>query len=145
MNISIGSDHAGFKYKSDIVDSLEKLYRIKDYGTFSTDPVDYPDIAHLLVRSVLKKEYSFGILICATGNGIAMTANKYPSIRAAVCWNEKSTALSRQHNDANILCLPARFLSLKEASSLVYIFIHTPFEGNRHLRRIQKIRICCSS
>ncbi|MDI9356508.1 MAG: ribose 5-phosphate isomerase B [Chitinophagaceae bacterium] len=138
--ISIGSDHAGFEYKQSIISFLQtKKYIIKDFGTYSMDSVDYPDFAHPVSSSVVQKEYSFGILICGSGNGVAITANKYNGIRAAICWNEELSILARQHNDANILCIPARFVSIEMALRIVTLFLETPFEQGRHKKRVEKI------
>jgi ribose 5-phosphate isomerase B len=138
--IAIGGDHAGFEYKQTLVTKLEKEgYEIKDYGPHSDNSVDYPDFAHPLAEGVANGKQELGILICGSGNGVAMTANKHPEIRAALCWNEELAQLARQHNNANVLCLPARFVSLAEAQSIVQHFLQTPFEGGRHERRVQKI------
>jgi ribose 5-phosphate isomerase B len=114
---------------------------VKDYGVFSDESVDYPDFIHPLARDVNDKKYPLGIIICGSGNGAQMVANKYPGIRAALCWNEEITRLARQHNNANILSLPGRFLDYEFAYLLVRIFLDTSFEGGRHSRRIEKIPI----
>lgn len=138
--ISIGADHAGFEYKSEIIDLLKsKGYDIENHGTDSIDSVDYPDFAHPVATAVESGESHTGILICGSANGVAMTANKHQNIRAAICWNTTLAALARQHNDANILCLPARFISLDEAISIVDTYLNTDFEGGRHGRRVGKI------
>ncbi|MDP4282171.1 MAG: ribose 5-phosphate isomerase B [Bacteroidota bacterium] len=138
--IAIGSDHAGSQLKEYLLKELKiKGYNLKNFGTDSEESVDYPDIIHPLASAVDKGEISRGIIMCGTGNGVSMVANKYPNVRAALCWNEDITRLARQHNDANILALPARFISKELALSLVEIFLSTPFEGGRHERRIQKI------
>lgn len=140
MKIAIGSDHAGFERKSEIVSFLkDKGYEVIDKGTFSEDRADYPDFAHLVAESVLSKEVETGILLCGSGNGIAMSANKHAGIRAALCWNEEITALARQHNNANILVLPARYITNKLATTCAEIFLNTAFEGGRHQNRIEKI------
>jgi len=142
MRISIACDHAGFELKEKIVAFLEKKdYQVHDFGTYSSQSVDYPDYVHLLARSVSAQEYDFGILICGTGNGVSITANKYASIRCALCWNEDLSRLARQHNNANIIALPARFISEQEACQAVDIFLHTSFDGGRHQQRIDKIPI----
>jgi ribose 5-phosphate isomerase B len=138
--IAIGGDHAGYDYKQALITKLESEgYEIKDYGPDSDNSVDYPDFAHPLAEGVLKGEQELGILICGSGNGVAMTANKHPDIRAALCWNEELAQLARQHNNANVLCLPARFVSLVQAQSIVQHFLQASFEGGRHDRRVQKI------
>tara|TARA_A100001015_G_scaffold300222_1_gene385341 strand:+ start:421 stop:852 length:432 start_codon:yes stop_codon:yes gene_type:complete len=140
MNISIGNDHAGPKYKKAIVNFLkERGYNIKDYGTNRSSSVDYPDLIHPVAKNISLGKSSMGIIICGSGNGAAMTANKYKKIRAALCWNKETTRLARRHNDANILSLPARFVSTKQAIEMVKIFIETEFEGGRHQARIEKI------
>ena len=139
MKITIGSDHAGIEYKTNIIQALEKeKHQILDVGTHIKESVDYPDFAHLVAKEVLLGA-DFGILICGSGNGISMAANKHKGIRSAVCWNEEITKLARQHNDANIISLPARFLEIKKCTELIKIFLKEPFEGGRHLRRVQKI------
>lgn len=140
MKIAIGGDHAGFDYKQTIIQSLEEGgNEVLDFGPGSDDSVDYPDHAHPVATAVEEGKAELGILICGSGNGVAMTANKHEGIRAALCWNEDLAALSRQHNNANILCLPARFIDLAEAQKLVNTFLNTDFEGGRHDRRVQKI------
>lgn len=138
--IAIGGDHAGFHYKTSVSEFLIKLgWHVKDFGTYSNDSVDYPDFAHPVSKSVEEGSYDFGILICGSANGVAMTANKHNGIRAAICWEKELASLSRQHNNANILCIPARFVSADLALDMVEIFINTPFEGGRHQTRVQKI------
>lgn len=140
MKIAIGGDHAGFAYKQAIVALLEsKNIEVEDFGPFSEDSVDYPDFVHPVAKKVEAKEADLGILICGSGNGVAMTANKYQSIRAALCWETELAALARQHNNANILCLPARFISLDLAKEMVETFLREDFEGGRHERRVNKI------
>ena len=140
MNISIGNDHAGPQYKKAIVNFLkERGYNITDYGTNRSSSVDYPDLIHPVAKNISLGKSSMGIIICGSGNGAAMTANKYKKIRAALCWNKETTRLARRHNDANILSLPARFISTKQAIEMVKIFIETEFEGGRHQARIEKI------
>jgi ribose 5-phosphate isomerase B len=140
MNISIGNDHAGPEYKQAITSFLKNLgHQVKNYGTDDAHSVDYPDFIHPVAKDVEEKKADLGIIICGSGNGAAMTANKYQNIRAALCWNKELVALSRQHNDANILSLPARFISIPQAISMVEVFINTAFEGGRHQSRIDKI------
>jgi ribose 5-phosphate isomerase B len=140
MKIAIGSDHAGFEYKQALKLSLQsKGLKVLDFGTHSTDSVDYPDFAHPVAHSVEKQESNFGILLCGSGNGVAITANKHAGIRAALCWSVELAQLARQHNDANVLCLPARFVSLEEAQAMVEAFLNTAFEGGRHSNRVGKI------
>lgn len=138
LKIAIGSDHAGFDYKQLITEGLE-LKELKDFGTYSATSVDYPDFAHPVASAVESGEFDLGILICGSANGVAITANKHEGIRAAICWNEELAALARQHNNANIVCIPARFISLDEAKKIVKIFLNTPFEGGRHATRVNKI------
>ena len=139
MKIVIGSDHAGVDYKSKIIKFLElEKHKVLDVGTFSKESVDYPKFAHLVAKEVLFGA-DFGVLICGSGNGVSMAANKHKGVRAAICWSEEITKLARQHNDANIICVPARFLSREETIRLIEIFINEPFEGGRHQRRVQKI------
>jgi ribose 5-phosphate isomerase B len=138
ISIAIGADHAGFEYKSMIIDFL-KDYTIKDFGTYSTDSVDYPDFAHPVANAVEKSEYTIGILICGSANGVAMTANKHQGIRAAICWNEELAELAITHNNANILCLPARYITKEEAKNICMKFINSEFEGGRHSNRVGKI------
>ncbi|WP_395810040.1 ribose 5-phosphate isomerase B [Daejeonella sp.] len=138
ISIAIGADHAGFEYKSMLIDFL-KDYTIKDFGTYSADSVDYPDFAHPVASAVENTEFTIGILICGSANGVAMTANKHQEIRAAICWNEELAELARTHNNANILCIPARFTSKEDAKNICLKFIHSEFEGGRHLNRVNKI------
>ena len=138
--IAIGSDHAGFEYKNALSTWLkEKGYQVIDFGTNSSNSVDYPDFAHPTAISVEKGESAFGILLCGTANGVAMTANKHPKIRASICWQNDVAVVSRQHNDANIICIPARFVSLALAEQMIELFMNTEFEGGRHATRIGKI------
>ena len=140
MKIAIGSDHAGFALKEIITKYLQqKGFEIKDFGTFSEERADYPDFAHLVANSVENKENDFGILMCGTGNGINMAANKHKGIRAALCWNPEIATLARQHNDANILTLPARCITEEEAKKCVEAFFSASFEGGRHADRVRKI------
>lgn len=138
--IAIGCDHAGFEYKEDIISFLEgKGLEYKDFGTHSTDSVDYPDFAHPVAKSVENNETAFGILLCGSANGVAITANKHQHIRAAICWGEELAELARKHNDANIICIPSRFVREGDVEKMIDIFIHTEFEGGRHERRVEKI------
>lgn len=138
--IPIACDHGGYPMKEFISKKLkQKGYQIKDFGTNSEDSVDYPDFIHPLAEAIDKGEYEFGIIICGSGNGAQMTANKHKNVRAALCWNEEITELARLHNDANIISLPGRFLDFEFAYRLVTIFLETEFEGGRHIRRIEKM------
>ena len=140
MKIAIGADHAGFSLKEKLKKYLqEKGIEVKDFGPSSEQSVDYPDYAHPVATVVKKKEFDFGLLMCGSGNGINMTANKHAGIRAALCWNAEIAKLSRQHNNANILTLPARFIEEAEALKCVDAFLSTPFEGGRHEGRVKKI------
>jgi ribose 5-phosphate isomerase B len=140
LKIAIGGDHAGFQLKEIIKSKLEaEGYFLEDFGPFSDQSVDYPDFVHPVANSVENGEYNFGILICGSGNGVAMTANKHKGIRAAVCWNEMLGKLARAHNNANILCLAGRFLDDELAMEIVETFLNTDFDGGRHIRRIKKI------
>ena len=139
MNISIGCDHAGVKYKTKIIEFLEEQgHKTLDVGTHGEESVDYPDYAHKVAEEVLVGA-DFGILICGSGNGVSMAANKHKGIRAALCWNEEITKLARQHNDANIISIPARFMSLEKSKKIIKIFLKEGFEGGRHERRVKKI------
>lgn len=140
MKLSIAADHAGFALKLQLVDYLHKAgHSVQDLGTHSGDSMDYPDVAHPLADSVEQGEAELGILICGSANGVAITANKHQGIRAAICWNVEIAALARQHNNANVICIPARFLSEDEAKHIVQVFLSTAFEGGRHQRRVDKI------
>jgi ribose 5-phosphate isomerase B len=142
--IAIGSDHAGYNHKEELISFLEgRELPFKDYGTHSKDSVDYPDFAHPVAEAVEKGEAAFGILLCGSANGVAITANKHKGIRAAICWGEELVKLAREHNDANILCIPARFVREGDAEKMVQLFINTPFEGGRHKRRVEKIAEGC--
>ena len=136
--LHIGSDHAGFALKQELIEQLKASYDIVDHGPGSEESVDYPDYAHPVARAV-QEEGVLGILICGSANGVAMTANKYVGIRAAICWKTEIAALARQHNDANVLCIPARFVSEEEAKQITQTFLNTPFEGGRHANRVNKI------
>jgi ribose 5-phosphate isomerase B len=140
MKVVLGGDHAGFDYKKELIDFIKELgVETSDLGPYSCDSVDYPDFAHPVATAVETNEFDFGILICGSGNGVAMAANKHQRIRAALCWQKELAQLSRQHNNANILCLPARFMSLEMAKECVKSFLETPFEGGRHENRVDKI------
>ncbi len=140
MKIAVGADHAGYEYKQALAALLQAQgYEVNDFGTHSAESVDYPDFAHPVAQSVEQGESDYGILVCGSGNGVAITANKHQGIRAALCWNEELAALAKQHNNANILCLPARFIELPLAKKLVEVFLNTDFEGGRHERRVGKM------
>lgn len=140
MKIAIGSDHAGFQLKETIKEYLNnKGFDVKDFGTYSEERADYPDFAHPVASAVEYNEVERGIVICGSGNGVNMTANRHHGVRSALCWNEEIAKLARQHNDANIIALPARFISEEEAEKCVDVFLSTPFEGGRHTDRVKKI------
>jgi ribose 5-phosphate isomerase B len=140
QRIAIGGDHAGVVYKSQLIKHLEgQGFVVKDFGPLNTDAVDYPDFVHPLSLAIEAGEADLGIVICGSGNGVAITANKHQGIRAALCWNEELAVLARQHNQANVLALPARFISYELAERLADIFLATPFEGGRHATRVGKI------
>ncbi|MCX7861867.1 MAG: ribose 5-phosphate isomerase B [Bacteroidales bacterium] len=140
--IVIASDHAGYDLKNTIVSYLVQLgYDVDDKGTNSTESVDYPDFAHMVGSDINNGIADKGIVICGSGNGVNMTVNKYPNVRAALCWNKEIAKLARLHNDANILALPARFITKEEAIDCVFEFLTTPFEGGRHINRVKKIPI----
>ena len=144
MKISIGNDHAGTDYKLAIVKHLEaKGYTINNYGTDSMDSVDYADFVHPVAEEVAEKKSDFGILICGSANGVAMTANKHQKIRAGLAWNKEIVHLIRSHNNANILCIPARYTAVQQAIEMVDVFLSTDFEGGRHQTRIDKIPVSC--
>lgn len=138
--IAIGSDHAGFEYKQGLIEFLEsKGLQVKDMGVYDSNSADYPDFAHPVAYAVEKREVSSGILVCGSGNGVAITANKHQGIRAALCWTPEIAKLARLHNNANIICLPSRFVGVDEAKEMVEVFINTEFEGGRHQARVDKI------
>jgi ribose 5-phosphate isomerase B len=140
MKIAIGSDHAGFDYKTTLVEYLRELgHEVQDFGPVSADSVDYPDFAHPVASSVESQENELGVLICGSANGVAITANKHQGIRAAIAWQNEIAALARQHNDANVLCIPARFIDLDLAKKITQTFTTTNFEGGRHANRVNKI------
>ena len=139
-HIAIGSDYAGFDIKEDLISFMDgKGYKYKDFGTHSKDSVDYPDFAHPVATAVENGECAFGILLCGTSNGVAITANRHKGIRAAICWGEEIAKLVREHNDANILCIPGRFVREGDAEKMLQIFMSTDFEGGRHQRRVEKM------
>lgn len=143
MNISIGNDHAGTEYKFAILELLKsKEILVKNYGTDSNESVDYPDFVHPVAKDIVSNKSDFGILICGSANGVAMTANKYKEVRAGLCWTKEIVELIRQHNNANILCIPARYTSIPQALKMVEIFISTDFDGGRHQKRVNKIPAC---
>lgn len=142
MKIVIGADHAGFELKSNVIGHLKANgHVVSDQGTFSEERADYPDFAHKVAEVVLAGEADFGVLMCGSGNGIAISANKHKGIRAALCWNSEIAALARQHNDANILVLPARYIAVDEAFKCIDVFLAEKFEGGRHQARVSKIDI----
>ncbi|HEX8609056.1 MAG TPA: ribose 5-phosphate isomerase B [Pedobacter sp.] len=139
IKIAIGADHAGFEYKELLKAFLVDSYEVKDFGTHSLNSVDYPDFAHPVASAVESEEFTFGILVCGSANGVAITANKHQHIRAAICWLDELASLARQHNNANILCVPARFVSEDLARQMATTFLTTEFEGGRHENRVDKI------
>ena len=140
LPIALGGDHAGFHLKEKVKTWLEKMgYQVKDYGPFSDESADYPDYIHPLARAIEKGAHHFGIIMCGSGNGVSMTANKYQGIRAALCWEPELARLARAHNDANVLAMPARFIDEGTASAVVDVFMKTGFEGGRHVSRVEKI------
>lgn len=143
LRIAVCNDHAGFELKNKIVDYLQRegVQNLKDFGAFTNESSDYPDYAHPMALAIENHEFDFGISVCGSGNGISMTMNKHEGIRAALCWIPEIADLSRRHNNANVLSLPARFLSVSEALNLVQIFFKTDFEGGRHQKRIDKIPV----
>lgn len=144
MTIAIGNDHAGTAYKFEIVKLLKsKGYKVLNFGTDTNDSMDYPDAIHPVATAVENGKATYGIIICGSGNGAQITANKHQGIRAGLVWNNEIVELIRQHNNANILAIPARFVSLQQALGFVDIFLNTPFEGGRHKNRIDKIPISC--
>jgi ribose 5-phosphate isomerase B len=138
LKIAIGADHAGFVYKQAIIETLDVL-ELKDFGTYSPESADYPDFSHPVALAVESGEFDFGILLCGSANGVAITANKHQGVRAAICYNEEVTEPARSHTDANILCIPSRFVTLEQAKNIIEIFFNTKFEGGRHARRVDKI------
>lgn len=141
-NLIIGSDHAGFIMKQIVKEYLISLgHNVVDVGTYTEESCDYPDYAHKVAENINSGKFKEGILLCGSGNGVCMVANKYPNIRAALCWNEEIAKFSKLHNNANILCLPARYIGEKDVVRIVDVFLNTDFEGGRHQRRIEKINI----
>ncbi|MDB5089364.1 MAG: ribose 5-phosphate isomerase [Mucilaginibacter sp.] len=138
LKIAIGADHAGFDYKKELIEALD-VKEVKDFGTYSDASADYPDFAHPVALAVESGDFDLGILVCGSGNGVAITANKHQGIRAAICWNEELADRARSHNNANIVCIPARHISIDEAKKIVEIFLSTEFEGGRHATRVGKI------
>lgn len=138
FKIAIGADHAGFEYK-ELLKSFLNDHEVKDFGTYSADSVDYPDFAHPVAQAVESGDYTFGVLVCGSANGVAITANKHQQIRAAICWQKEIAELARMHNNANIICIPARFVSEDLAKEMVSTFLNTAFEGGRHAGRVNKM------
>lgn len=142
MKIAIGNDHAGTEYKNDVLKYLKsKDFEVINHGTDSVDSVDYPDFVHPVASDVENGKVDLGIIICGSGNGASMTANKHQGVRAALCWSGEIAKLAREHNNANILSIPARFVSQPQAVDMVDIFLNTPFEGGRHQKRVNKIPV----
>ena len=139
MKILIGNDHAGYSLKLSIIKNLEDKYEFFDRGSYSNESVDYPDYASIIAKEIQSEKGDLGILICGTGNGVCMAANKFKGIRAVICWNEEIAKLAKQHNNANIICIPSRFIKVEEAMKIIESFILEKFEGGRHERRIKKI------
>ncbi|MGN8068355.1 ribose 5-phosphate isomerase B [Mucilaginibacter sp. SG564] len=138
LKIAIGADHAGFDYKQALLNAVSAA-EIKDFGTYSNASADYPDFAHPVASAVESGEFDLGILVCGSANGVAITANKHQGVRAAICWTVELAELARKHNDANIVCIPARFISIEDAGKIVAAFLSTEFEGGRHATRVGKI------
>jgi len=140
--LAIGCDHAGFEYKEELKRALgDEGYTVKDFGTYSPEPVDYPDFVHPVCKAIENGEAEQGILLCGSANGVAITANKHAKIRAAICWDKEISQLSRLHNDANVICIPARFVAIELTKEMVHEFLNTAFEGGRHQRRVDKIAL----
>ncbi len=140
--IPVACDHAGFELKEFLKKTLsEKGFTIKDMGTYSSESVDYPDMIHPLAKAISEGEFKFGIIMCGTANGVSMVANKYPGVRCALCWKKEIAALAKQHNNANIIALPARFITQEEALEIFETYYKEEFEGGRHLKRVEKINI----
>ena len=138
--LAIAADHAGYELKEKLKTHLSGMgWELKDFGTHTSESMDYPDVAHPLASAVEQGEFELGVLICGSANGVAMSANKHSGIRAAICWNNEIASLARQHNNANVICIPARFVSTEEAESMLDVFLNTPFEGGRHQRRVDKV------
>ena len=144
MTIAIGNDHAGTEYKFEIIKLLEELgHKVINFGTNTNDSMDYPDAIHPAAEAVETEQAAMGIILCGSGNGAQMTANKHQGVRAALCWNNELVTLTRQHNNANVLTIPARFVSLQQALGFVKLFLSTDFEGGRHANRVNKIACEC--
>lgn len=140
LPVALGADHAGYEYKELLkAYLLEQGWQVSDKGTYSADSVDYPDFAHPVAEDVVQGKASFGVLVCGSGEGVCITANKHAGVRAALCWNNEVAQLARQHNNANVICMPARFVSIEEAREMLSSFIRTSFEGGRHENRVNKI------
>lgn len=140
MTIAIGNDHAGTEYKFKIINLLEKMgHKVINFGTNNSEKMDYPDAIHPTAKAVESGEAQMGIILCGSGNGAQITANKHQGVRAGLCWNNELVALTRLHNNANVLAIPARFVSLQQALGFVKIFLTTEFEGGRHSKRVEKI------
>lgn len=140
LTIAVGGDHAGYQYKQNVIALLQQQgHMVQDFGPDSDASVDYPDHVHPLAKAIEKKEADFGILICGSGNGVAITANKHQQVRAALCWLPELAQLARSHNNANILCIPARFVTEETAHKMIQEFLTTPFESGRHLTRVSKM------
>ncbi|MDR2408120.1 MAG: ribose 5-phosphate isomerase B [Bacteroidales bacterium] len=140
QTVLMASDHAGFEIKEFIKNSLEAQgYTLKDYGTFSNESMDYPDVVHPLAEEINAGKYAKGIILCGSGNGVNMVANKYLHVRSALCWTKEIASLARKHNDANVIALPARFVDKQMAMEIVTVFLTTDFEGGRHINRVKKI------
>jgi len=140
MKIALGADHAGYEYKSFLKKKLEAWgHKVTDFGTDGPDSVDYPDFAHPVAEQVDTKKAKLGVLICGSANGVAMAANKHQNVRAAICWEAELAKLARTHNNANVICIPARFVTKRMAGSMLKAFLNTKFEGGRHKRRVGKI------
>jgi ribose 5-phosphate isomerase B len=140
LKFGLGGDHAGYELKGKVLDYLQSRgFEVKDFGPYSDESVDYPDYVHPVAKSVESGENNFGILICGSGNGVAMTANKYQDVRAGLCWTPELASLTKQHNNANVLCIPARFIDEEVGLKIVEAFVDSEFEGGRHQRRVDKI------
>ncbi|GAB2970914.1 ribose 5-phosphate isomerase B [Mucilaginibacter puniceus] len=139
LKIAIGADHAGFEYKQALQELVSQTHETKDFGTYSAESVDYPDFAHPVANAVESGEFDLGILVCGSANGVAITANKHQGIRAAICWQEELAVLARSHNNANIVCIPQRFITIEEAKKIIQAFLTTDFEGGRHANRVNKM------
>lgn len=138
--IALGADHAGFEMKEQLKQFFQQAgFEVRDFGTHSAESVDYPDFAHPVANAVESKEVNFGILVCGSGNGVAMAANKHQGIRAALCWNRELASMARKHNDANVLCIPARYIDVETAREIGTVFLNEAFDGGRHQNRINKI------